>query len=273
MASNVYLNILGEFIGVADVVGMDGPVNPPISMTLVGVSTTITVPSSTPSGQNGASVFQIGNISTNEIYSKSSEMWMGAPGIYSLPALSSTTTNSDGCQVLYVNHNNQNIGVAYRDTRFLAGLNGQPGDTFLYAPGSTSSVKCSQDGSVYIGTDTVSVGTFPAGTKTYFQVSPTGLYYKSPWVNISADANGFNVTCASGATFSMGQNAGIPIPSIGSVITLTAGTVNVLGTAVALGVGPVFGQVTVPVSPVWPVATPLPPFTTMASQSVTVSIP
>jgi hypothetical protein len=271
--NNQLLNIIGEIIGVADVVGGDFPLNTPTTVNLGLVSATVSPPSSTPTGQNGATVFQIGNVAINEIYSKNTEHWQGSPGIYSLPALPGGNTDTDACQVLYVNRNNQNIGIAYRDTRYLAGINAQPGDTVLYAPGSTSRVKCSSDGSVYIGTETTATGTFPSGDKTYFQVSPTGLYYKSPWVNISADANGFVVTTASGATFSLGQNAGIPIPSIGSVCNIQAGTINLLGTNVALGAGPVYAPVVIPISPVWPVGTPLPPFTTLASQSVSCSYP
>lgn len=263
--NNSLMNILGEIINVADIVGMDGPVNAPQSFNLGAFSGTVSLPSSSPSGQNGAPVFQIGNVSSNEIYSKSTEMWMGAPGIYSLPMLPTSSKATDGCQVLTVNHNNQNIGIAYRDTRNLVGINCQPGDTVLYSPAGAAKVKCSQDGSVYIGTNASS------GDKTYLQISPQGLYYKSPWVNISADQNGFVVT-AGGATFRLGTTAGLPIPGLGSNITMTAGQINIQGLGVSLGVGPAFSQVVCPIVPVWAPETPLPPFTSIASPSVCVSL-
>lgn len=272
MANNHLMNMMGEIIGVADVVGGDFPASPPVSLVIPlisGPGSTYTAPSSTPTGQNGASVLQLGNASSNEIYSKNTEFWSGCPGIISLPALPVSANATDACQVMYMNRNNQNIGFAYRDTRYtLNAGNLLPGETMIFAPGSSAKLKVGLDNSITIGCDS------DAGQRQYLQINPKGLYFNSPWGTISLDANGFNVTTASGASFTMGGllSSAIPIPSLTSFVNINAGTFNAQCTAVSLGAGPIYAQAVVPLSPVAPPLTPLPMFATCASPGVCISL-
>ena len=271
MADLKLYNMLGEIIGIADIMGGDFPASAPQSLVvplITGPGSTFTAPSNTPTGQNGASVLQLGHIATGEIYSKNTEFWSGCPGIISLPSLPTSNTDTDTCQVMYFNRNSQNIGFSYRDTRFNA--NGmQAGETLIFSPLSNAKIKVDNNGGVTFGTDSSD------GQRIYFQINPNGLYFKSPWGNLTFDANGFNVTTASGANFIMAglNEAGLPIPGITSYVTISAGTFNANCTAVSLGIGPAYAQAVVPVSPVWPPATPLPMFSTIASTSVMISIP
>lgn len=265
--NNALMNILGEIIGVADVVGGDFPAGGTQNITLGIINGSATLPSNTPSGGNGASVIQLGNVSTGELYSKNTEYWSGSPGIMSLPMLSSSGSSTDACQVLYINRNNQNIGIAYRDTRFLT--NAQmvsPGETVVFAAGSKAMAKFGNDGGVTLSTQG-SKGTH------YISVTPAGIFMQCDYGTLSCDANGWNMTANSGAQLQLAGLAGLPSPlsSVASYATISAGIVNVAGTGVNIGKGPVFFPCAIPIIPGLPFGTPIPPFTTTNSNSINIS--
>lgn len=265
--NNTLINMMGEIIGVADVVGGDFPAGSTQSSNLGVLTVNSTLPSSTPSGQNGASVLQLGNVATNEIYSKNTEFWSGCPGVMSIPALPTSSNATDACQVLYVNNNNQNIGIAYRDTRYLTGAGTlQPGETTIYAPGSTARIKCGIDNSVTMG------NTGSSGNKSYMQIGANGGFYVfTPFGVISLDENGFNVQVVSGCSLTMG-GIGLPGPfaALGGIITLTSPVVNVMSPSVSLGPGPVYLPASMPLAPA-PFGTPIPMFGSTPSNSVMIS--
>ena len=270
MASNFLLNVLGEIMNVADIVGGDFPAASTVSLGPLG---SYTPPSATPTGQNYATVLNLGNAATNEIYSTNTEFWSGSPGILSMPLLPVSANSTDACQVLYVNRNNQNIGIAYRDARNLTNAGTlQPGETAVYAPGSTGRLKLDINGNATLGT-TASTGA-ASGSGAYIQVSNTGgIYLVSPFGTLSIDENGINLNSATGSSISLGGMAGLPGPfaSLSSVINMNAAAVNI-GQLVNLGMGPVFAQAVCPVSPYMPPGVPIPMFASIASQSVYVSV-
>ena len=269
---NKILNVLGEIIGIADVVGADVPGADPIPLIvplISGIGSTLTLPTQTPSGQTGQSVLQIGNVATNEIYSKNTEFWSGCPGIISLPALPSGTNATDACQVMYMNRNGQNIGYAYRDTRYYPqGM--KAGETIIHCPNSKAKFKVDNDGGVTMGTQTSS------GQNTYFQINPNGLYYVAPWGSFSIDVNGMTFTHASGASITLGGFAsGVlpgPLAGLTSFVNINAGMFNAQATAVSLGAGPAYSPAIVSVSPVMAPYTPMPMFTTMPVAGVSISL-
>jgi len=262
MSNLQLMNMLGEIINVADIVGGDFPAGLPQTAGPL----TYTLPSNTPSGQNGQSVLQLGNVSTNEIYSKNTEFWSGCPGIVSLPAL--PTSSSDACQVIYLNRNNQNIGFAYRDTRYNANSM-QAGETLLFSPIGSGKIKLANDGTVTMGTDASVNG------KCYVQTNENGIYFVTPWGTMSLDANGFNVTVASGASINMGGLAsGLPVAALTSFVNINASMFNAAATTVSLGVGPVFANACVPITAGAPnqFGVPLPLFTTTCAPSILMSV-
>jgi hypothetical protein len=263
--NNQLLNILGEIVGVADVVGGDFPAGGTQSITLGIINGSATLPSNTPSGQNGATVLQLGNVSTNEIYSKSSELWSGSPGIMSLPTLPDSSNATDACQVLYVNHNNQNIGIAYRDVRFLT--NAQmvnPGETVVFATGSKAMAKFDNNGGVTLSTQS------SGGNTNYLQITPAGIYMQCDFGTFSIDQNGVNIVSGAGSKISLAGLAGAPISALSSYATISAAVVNVGGTTVNVGGGPVFLPAAMALAPA-PFGTPIPMFASTPSNSVNIS--
>jgi hypothetical protein len=270
MADNRLYNMLGEVIGMADVVGMDVPAATPTTIPpvppFVGAGSTVTLPSNTPTGQNGQSVMTLGNVSTNEVYSQGGEFWSGCAGVYSIPALPNGPSSTDACQVIYLNRNNQNVGVAYRDARF-SFPNLQNGETGIMAQGSSAKTKWALDGSVTAGTKDSS------GNSTYHRIDPNGFYVVGAWGSISCDMNGITFTHASGASLSLGGlGTGLPGPlaSLTSFCNINAGMINCFGTTVSLGAGPLYLPAAIPLAPV-PFGTPLPPFSSTASSGVMIS--
>jgi hypothetical protein len=71
----------------------------------------------------------------------------------------------------------------------------------------------------------------------YQEISPEGFAWVTPWGKMSLDANGFHVVTRGGARFDLGGISGLPGPfgALSSYAAVSAGTVTVEGSSVALG--------------------------------------
>lgn len=247
---------------------------PPHLQEVIGIADILAVntaaSSNTPSAANGATVFTIGNAESGEVYSTNCEFWHPS-GIMSVPALPlSPNNNIDSGQVIYFTKADQNIGLAFRDTRTeLLGGNLAPGDTVVYANSSAARVALKEDGSVTLSTkDSTGQNTVS------FSIDGYGMNFFAPWGSFSFDAAGFRVATAAGATMSLGGLNFPGLSSLSSCINLNAGLISVVSPLVQLGLPNLvtgYSQVVIPLAPVV-TSEPIPPFATTAASSVYIGL-
>ena len=192
----------------------------------------------TQSAANGATVVTVGVAETGEVISSNAEYWH-PPGLLSIPALPNAVDNNTDCSqvVLFSDRYDQDVILAHRDTRIelLAG-NINPGETVLYNSGNARVALKNDDTINIITTD---AGATAPNAKLQFTIAPTGITIMASFGSLIFDATGFHITTLSGASFNMGAISSSflpgPLSALTSFCTLSAGTVNVAGTAVMLG--------------------------------------
>lgn len=234
MVNNRILNMMGEVIGIADVMFATTAAN-----------------SNSPNQLNGSITLNLGVAESGEMQSQQAELW-SVPGIISVPVLpTQATNNTDAAQVLYYNHPDQNIAFAMRDTRSqsIAG-NINPGETCVYAPGGQARVLLKNDGTINMVTTSDNT---PNGTNMQFSFGPAGWYVVMPWGKLSFDQAGFRVSNSSGASFNLMSTSD---PTTGNAIMMSAGSCTINSGMIVLGT-PVTTSVPLPVVyGVIPVAAP-----------------
>ena len=228
------------------------------------ISDILSVEGSSAPGNNVNSVtVTLGVAPTGEIYTESALMF-SPPGILSVPLpVGSTNTGSFvpskisqfGAQAISYVRNDQHIILGTRDTRtqFTPG-NLQPGETAVYATGSSACSLYKLDGSI----THMTTATSDNASNVYFQVSPTAFTFMAPWGRMVFDATGLHFSTASGATFDMGGlNIPGPLAALGTYCNIGAGSIGLTGGTVMLGksTSGIWNQVCYPLSPV---LTPIP---------------
>lgn len=215
MANNRIQNAIGEIIGIADILMAETAAN-----------------ANTPNQLKGSITVNLGSAESGEMQSAEAEVW-GSPGIISVPALpDKTANNTDSAQCLYFSRNNQNIVFAVRDTRTMSRAgNITPGETCVYAPNGKGRVLLKKNDAVTLVTEDADGGNIT------FTISPTGMYFKSPFGKMTFDATGFHVANATGARIDLSAiGAPGPLASvIGSSCTIAASSVSINSGTINLG--------------------------------------
>jgi hypothetical protein len=197
--------------------------------------------SSTPGNNVNSIKLNLGVGYTGESYTQDALLF-NSPGITSVP-LGPGTFNTSGIfvgsntspfstQAVSVVRNDQHIVLGVRDTRtqFTAG-NLEPGETAVYATGSTARTVYKNDGSI-----THLTTSDDGKSAIYQQLSPTGWTLFMPFGKIVFDATGFHMSLASGAQFHMGGlNAPGPLSGLSSFISMSAGMISLPAATVNLG--------------------------------------
>lgn len=180
-------------------------------------------------------------------------------------------TSQQAAQAVAYVRNDQYAVMGIRDTRtqFTPG-NIQPGETAVFAPGSTAQTIHKLDGSVTMQTIASSDNT----SQVYLSVSPTALTFMAPWGRLVFDATGFHVSTISGAQFDLGAiSAPGPLSSVGTFCNINAGIVSIPASSVNIGTSAAgFAQAVIPLSPAVPLGTPLPMFSTTAVTCLNIAI-
>lgn len=248
-----------SFITLADVLGSGG--------------------SATPGNNVNSITLNLGVAYTGESYTQDALLFT-PPGIISIPQgpgsydnsgnFNGTDTSPAGAQAVAYVRNDQWIVLGTRDTRtqFTPG-NLQPGETAVFATGSTAASLYKLDGSV-----THMTTSSDNSSQCYTSISPTGWSVVTPFGTLTLDANGFAVRLSNGASFVLGGlNFPGPLSAVSSYAMLTAGTVTVPASTINLGnPGPEgYQQVVYPLAPIVP-GIPLPMFSSTACSSVYVGI-
>jgi hypothetical protein len=217
--NNQILNMLGEIIGVSDIMFATTAAN-----------------SNTPNQLNGSVTLNLGIAESGEMFSGQAELWSPS-GILSVPMLpASANNNVDAAQALYFNVNDQKVVFATRDTRAQGQAgNINAGETVVYAPGSNASTLYKNDGSITHMTTSAADST----QNVYLKISPAGLQFVAPWGNITFDATGFHINTISGAAFDLG---GVSLPGplatlAGNYATITASNTTISSPFINIGDG------------------------------------
>jgi hypothetical protein len=209
------MNILGEIVGVADILYVSTAAN-----------------SNTANAQNGAITMTLGNAISGEVYYSECELW-SSPGIISAPLLpAASTNNTDSAQVMYFNYNDQKIGFAVRDTRNMlqAGLI-QPGETCVYAPGAQGRILIKLDSSINLVTTSdgtssgQTVGIFVGTDTISIQNQYGAIMISSSGITITAGAAAVTLDANTGTASLLGQTANVQ----GAVASVSGSSATMIG--------------------------------------------
>jgi hypothetical protein len=201
--------------------------------------------SSTLDPATGTLTIQLGDVTKGRADSNKAEVWQGASGVCSRPAL--PTQGKASCQCLHLKRSDHDMGFAYRDLRATSIYgNLSPGDTCLYATSGAALAMCrAKDGSSRLMTNDTNAATGRvvfAGVSSYY-TSTDGQRHLggewrryAPWGGEWHDQNGYHFRHWTGIKIDAGGFA-MPAPFSQNVATyqLTAGMVTIQAGIVALG--------------------------------------
>ena len=108
----------------------------------------------------------------------------------------------------------------------------KPNESYLYGP-LGNGVRCHADGTI----STFTTDQSPDQKSVFWQVRPNAFRQIAPWGSIQFDANGWHLKHVSQARIDLGAIDGLPAPldALSSYITLSAATINLQATLLALG--------------------------------------
>jgi hypothetical protein len=199
--------------------------------------------STTLDPKTGTITAQLGDVTKGRADSTNTELWQGAAGICSRPAL--PTQGKASCQGIIVKKSDRDIIIATRDLRATAiYANLEPGATCLYATAGQAREVCKADGSVRQMTtdDNTETGNAVfAGVSSIWQ-SPSGPQpggewrYYAPWGGAWQDPSGYHLRTWHGVKIDAG---GVVLPAplglSGSTYTLSADMVSLDAAMLSLG--------------------------------------
>jgi hypothetical protein len=182
--------------------------------------------SSTLDPSTGTLTIQLGDVTKDRADTSKAEVWQGASGICSRPAL--PTQGKASCQAFHLKRSDHDVAFAYRDLRATAIYkNLSPGDTAVYATSGAAIAMCrAKDGGArQLTTDTndATGRTILSGVSAYYQGTdghqhlggewryygpwggawhdPTGYHFRT-WQGVRIDAGGFGLPSPIGVTTS-----------------------------------------------------------------------
>jgi hypothetical protein len=203
----------------------------------------VDVLASTLDPTTGTITLQLGDVAQGRADSNNAEMWQGASGICSRPAL--PTQGKASCQVCVIKKSDRDMPFAYRDLRATAiYANLEPGATCLYATAGQAREVCKADGSARQMTtdDNTETGNAVfAGISSVWQ-SPSGPQpggewrYYAPWGGAWQDPSGYHLRTWHGVKIDAG---GVVLPAplglSGSTYTLSSDMVSLDAAMLSLG--------------------------------------
>ncbi len=195
---------------------------------------------------------QLGSITEEYVFSDNAELY-GSLGLAARPSKPTKGKSAAECVAL---KGDRDIILAARDKRGQSIYgNLREGETCLYGPGEFGTAQgrviIKQDGSVTMLTTDNNLPPEQGGQAVMLKISPKdGLQFNSQWGSLVLDQTGFHMKTAAGPRIDMGgvlipglsaiPGIGTLVNSMGAYANISAPFVNLQGTSVALGMGPLY---------------------------------